>query len=418
MTTEHTDPKDLSWLEQQIDNYKQQLEIGCSWLKFPQWLEGEYIQHRNKEFLATAKITLLIGIVFYMVMGAFDNALGQERGSLLLSIRGGVAFGLTLGLFIILNTEFKQKIVELAGVGIFIVSSSVLLFIYLIDEPYSYIYHFGLIPMQVYVLIVYRNSFRATLYLSLSLLVSFIVFSKSHTFLPSDSVIDDLYQFAWPLFVVFWAIMIGMGLFLTYNLELSSRLDFVKSRLLELDGQRLLELSKKLHILSTTDSLTALANRRHFESCLDAEWRRARRVGNELTVVMIDVDFFKPYNDKYGHVAGDDCLVRVAEVLLHNTQRSGELAGRYGGEEFILLLPGCSEEQAVLVADRVREQIEELHIESANPHNEFVTVSLGLAVVIPNDRISQDQLVKMADSCLYKAKEGGRNKVCHPSDFY
>jgi len=170
--------------------------------------------------------------------------------------------------------------------------------------------------------------------------------------------------------------------------------------------------NKKLIELSTTDEMTSLANRRNFNETMLREWAYASRNNKPLSLIMLDVDSFKKYNDRYGHLAGDECLKRVAEVIKTNARRTGDLAARYGGEEFILLLPEANEEYAKEVAEHIRKSTEELGIEHELSEFKKVTVSIGVATLIPDGNTQNiDNFVHLADSALYEAKAGGKNRI-------
>lgn len=167
--------------------------------------------------------------------------------------------------------------------------------------------------------------------------------------------------------------------------------------------------------LSLLDGLTGIPNRRMFDSYFKQEWRRAMRAKTALSVVLVDVDFFKQFNDLHGHQRGDSCLVDVAAVLQQWIRRPADLAARYGGEEFVLVLPDTEAEGARLLAERVRLAVLELRVEhGASAASSWVTVSLGVATMIP--RLEQgdyglDVLLEQADQALYEAKRQGRNRV-------
>ena len=176
--------------------------------------------------------------------------------------------------------------------------------------------------------------------------------------------------------------------------------------------QRQLEASnRELHRISCQDGLTGIYNRRHFDAYLDQEWARALREGSNISLVLGDVDYFKAYNDHYGHPAGDDCLQRIARMFREVLQRPGDLAARYGGEEFVMVLPKTDLEGAVIIAESMRTRIERLEIphefSKAAPH---VTLSIGVATVRPNPRMRPPELVGLADKALYLAKKNGRNR--------
>ncbi|WP_240776363.1 diguanylate cyclase [Nitrincola alkalilacustris] len=167
-----------------------------------------------------------------------------------------------------------------------------------------------------------------------------------------------------------------------------------------------------LRRIALLDGLTGIANRRHFDDVYEREWRRAQRQGTSLSLVLADIDFFKGYNDHYGHQAGDACLRNVARGVCEQIHRPADLAARFGGEEFICMLPDTPTEGAEEVAERIREAVEALalpHAASAiAPH---VTLSLGVATALEPVTTSAEALLKLADEQLYTAKKAGRNQV-------
>jgi len=175
---------------------------------------------------------------------------------------------------------------------------------------------------------------------------------------------------------------------------------------------RLKRKADMLDNLVSVDGLTEIANRRHFDEALEAEWKRARRAGNPLSLIMIDIDFFKQHNDTYGHAAGDDCLRRVAMMLKKSLKRPADMVARYGGEEFAAILPETGNEQAQVLAESMRTNVEALKIKhSHSTHSGRLTISVGVATLVPTDDSESSDLIKTADSALYKAKEAGRNRV-------
>ncbi|MGI4846461.1 MAG: diguanylate cyclase [Janthinobacterium lividum] len=186
--------------------------------------------------------------------------------------------------------------------------------------------------------------------------------------------------------------------------------DSLEQRVAERTAQ-LEEANRKLATLSITDGLTGLANRRRFDEYLRSESARAARAGQPLAVIMLDVDYFKKFNDRYGHQAGDACLIRVADALAAGTRRSGDLAARYGGEEFSIVLPDTSAGQAHAIGEALRGAIEALDIAHAGAATGRVTISVGVAIRAPQEAGDPDTLMRRADLALYRAKEAGRNRV-------
>jgi diguanylate cyclase (GGDEF)-like protein len=168
--------------------------------------------------------------------------------------------------------------------------------------------------------------------------------------------------------------------------------------------------NQRLEVLSVTDPLTGMANRRRMVDVLESEWRRALRIPCGLALAMIDIDHFKLYNDHYGHPAGDRCLRLVADAIAR-TVRETDLAARYGGEEFVIILPGSDPAGARIVADRVCAAVAELREPNALTECGYVTVSIGFATVTPARHLSTDLLIEAADEQLYRAKHNGRNQV-------
>ena len=170
--------------------------------------------------------------------------------------------------------------------------------------------------------------------------------------------------------------------------------------------------NKKLEKLANLDGLTGIANRRVFDDDLKKEWRRAKRQNSVVSLLMCDVDFFKNYNDSYGHLAGDECLRKIASTMQNLFQRAGDLVTRYGGEEFAIILPGVPYRGVTKVAEQLRQSIAHLGIKHLRPDgSSIVTISIGGVTAHPELELSEQDLVNRADKALYQAKQKGRN-VC------
>ncbi|MGE4526945.1 MAG: diguanylate cyclase [Rhodospirillaceae bacterium] len=171
------------------------------------------------------------------------------------------------------------------------------------------------------------------------------------------------------------------------------------------------ERNEQLRVLSRTDRLTGIFNRLSFDETLDYEWRRCARGGKPLTLIMADIDHFKAYNDRLGHIAGDHCLKQVAWALSAALMRHVDTIARYGGEEFAAILPETDESGAVAVVTRMRNAVKALNIaHPASPTETHVTISLGVASILPDPEISPLRLIEMADEAMYRAKAQGRDR--------
>jgi diguanylate cyclase (GGDEF)-like protein len=203
------------------------------------------------------------------------------------------------------------------------------------------------------------------------------------------------------------------------NLELSARIAAQEASavLLRESEARIRDINARLQHLATTDELTGLPNRRRLGEVAEREWRRCARDGTPLSVLMVDADHFKRFNDLYGHLAGDNCLRAIAAQIAAVGRRPEDLAARYGGEEFVLLLPDTSHAEARLLAERLCELLRDQRIiHQGNVGHGVVTLSVGAATARPGDTTDAfrhfDALLNAADAAVYRAKREGRNRVC------
>ncbi|HJP03983.1 MAG: diguanylate cyclase [Gammaproteobacteria bacterium] len=189
-----------------------------------------------------------------------------------------------------------------------------------------------------------------------------------------------------------------LGGYSCYKIEFAARRTYLESRILNQRAER--------------DGLTGLYKRRTFDEYIERIWRQSRREQSHLIIMLIDIDHFKPYNDLYGHQAGDDALKQVAEVIADSVQRPLDMAARYGGEEFALVLYGAESDYSSDFPERLRQRVLDLGtVHEAATHTKFLSISIGVAVVNPDTRRSLAGAIQMADEALYQAKEEGRNRL-------
>jgi len=190
-------------------------------------------------------------------------------------------------------------------------------------------------------------------------------------------------------------------------------------RFLRESQKQLADANIELRKLAALDGLTGIANRRQFDDTMQLEWQRGQREKQPLTLLLCDVDFFKLYNDSFGHLAGDLCLKKVAAVLTEHLKRPADLAARYGGEEFAIILPDTPLTGALIVAESCRRHLEQLAIANPQADTGFatLTMSVGVASVVPSPASSIEQLIQQADQALYAAKHAGRNRVADAHDL-
>lgn len=198
----------------------------------------------------------------------------------------------------------------------------------------------------------------------------------------------------------------------TLKINEQNRINELLEKKVKQRTKELMSANEELKRLSNIDGLTRIYNRRYLDDYLEKEWNRQLRNRKPISIIMCDIDFFKPYNDYYGHIQGDQCLIKVANALKGSIQRTTDVLARYGGEEFCFILPNTDNKGAVTVAENARVNIEKLKLEHRKSLTyDFVSISLGVATIIPSPDMTIESSIKLADKALYKSKEGGRNRV-------
>jgi diguanylate cyclase (GGDEF)-like protein len=264
----------------------------------------------------------------------------------------------------------------------------------------------GLIVTVIFVTVVMRLQFMYALSASLVLLASDLIFLRQDHFLNASEKL---------LGITLAACSISMTVVANYSIGREERLGFLMRLRSEIQSKELSFLNVELQKISYIDSLTGLANRYSYELQFTKLWREAAESGSCLSAIVIDIDHFKVTNDTRGHLYGDRVLVRVASLLLQSLRCKDDFAARFGGEEFVVLLPGTTREGAMIVAERIRKLVEVAGspaLPEPGSHPRLSTVSCGVATCSPGDSNCQEDLLESADRALYQAKSHGRNQVC------
>ena len=217
---------------------------------------------------------------------------------------------------------------------------------------------------------------------------------------------------AWSMILTFYLGSVIIIFFIGVLMQRQEHVNFLQGLLLEYESAERMRLNVMLERLALEDQLTGLANRRQLNDTLYNEWERCMRSQQPLAVLFMDIDYFKRYNDTYGHAAGDQCLAGIAQAIKGGLLRPADMAARYGGEEFVVLLPETGRDGALDVAQRILMHIDALAIAHASSDvAEHVTASIGIAFQIPDKYSSSHDLLERADQALYQAKESGRHRA-------
>ena len=284
-------------------------------------------------------------------------------------------------------TQSAQKLLPLLSVAI---TGIAIVLLYYLKVPNP-----NLILLTVTVYFTFRGGFFSG-GVSAILVISYSLYFFSNPSQPLTYTSENFQRIG--VIVVFVPIMVWLVGSLKLGLD-------TKTRELELAN-------RTLRVLSTMDGLTQVPNRRYFDEVFSKEWLSAIRTKNRLSLIMIDIDYFKAFNDEYGHLAGDDCLKAVAQVIAKEINRPEDFVARYGGEEFTVVLPNSNAKTAICVGEKIRKAVVDLRINhSKSLAAQFVTVSVGVTTVVVEQDKDYSKMISKADQALYLAKQQGRNQV-------
>jgi len=374
------------------------------YLRFHDELEANFLEDYFQKSILQVRVAILIAVAAYGGLYFLDFRIAPEIVYETFLIRFVFVIPVLVAVLILSYYEhfkkYKQMYLSIgsivAGLGPVIMMSLV--------EPAAGTFYLPpaiIIILAIFCLVKLRFFYATGSALVIFSSYMFMINYTDRALLPST--INDTVMFAAAILV---------GAVANYFIEVRLRHEYLLSRELEYRTVEVEAANKELQKLSTIDSLTGVANRRGYDEFVNREWKRAAREQKELSLVMADLDFFKAYNDNYGHNAGDNCLKRVAECLVEAASRPGDLVARYGGEEFVIVLSDTSPENAGVLATKALKAVEAMKIEHSDSRaSKYVTVSLGVATAIPDQDLPPESLLEAADNALYMAKRDGRNCV-------
>ncbi|MFP5440795.1 MAG: diguanylate cyclase domain-containing protein [Gammaproteobacteria bacterium] len=390
--------------DREIDRLESVAASGYRLLRFPGDLEREFAADFSLRYLDYRRRVALLTLLAIIAAGIFDVLLVHGELDSALLLRYGLVTPLVLAVVAFSRSRWFPGLQQ-ASLSLLTLLIAGLLFglMRLGDQTLVLAYSPGFLLVAVFAGMLLHLRFWLALFLVLAVGVAYVTFLAYWRPQPTEIVV---------VYTIFYATASTMALFAGYGIEHAARRQFLQSRLLALKQNELELANRQLQELVDQDGLTGIANRRHFEAHLAGEWSRALRGGYPLSLLMIDLDYFKKYNDTYGHQAGDDCLIVVGSVLRAHSQRSGDVAARYGGEEFAMILPATGREDAEELGWRIVRDIVAYRIpHKASPVSAVMTASIGVATVVPSPLLTARDLVAAADEALYLAKANGRNRV-------
>lgn len=393
-----------------LDILRRLLEDRGWHLRFNSELEREFqLDYFHRYYLHT-QIAGITGLFIFLASGFLDMIWTPGVANKEWLVRFIVGTPMALPLLLSFRKPLKQKygqrlmqpaiclFASCAVAGLIVISL-------IAPEPYNYYYYNSITVAMVMVFVLSRIQFKWGVVSAIIMLITFNIGLLG--FGPPPGTLATVVINNYVFLGAATAALIG-----NFLIERTLRQNYLQSRLLSVEIRDLEESNLKLQYLSAMDGLTQVANRRSLDHRLALEWQRARRKQNPLGLIMVDIDHFKMFNDKYGHQAGDKCLQVVASLLNSHARRPGDVTARYGGEEFALVLTDATADQARIVAEVLRRKLMEVVISCSDNVQATVTASFGVASMIPsNQQTNPEALILAADNALYQAKKAGRNRV-------
>lgn len=386
--------------------------------RFPKHLEDEYQNYLKRDFLSTERFlsTSLVAIFFGFVL--IDISMYMDVLHPLVISRSvfSVINAVVVYLMFFKRVPWLTRNPMNIAAGLHIMGCAcICLGSFLCEKPLNYIYFTGILPLIFATAINFRNSSRQPLVALPIMLVislsSMFAISKHNPYPEGDLLgflLNDVYL---PLFSIFLVLCAMMAMYIPFMVSKTIRTQWLSNQVIELESESLKRLTAKLSKLSNKDDLTDIANRRRFMEALKKAHTSCASTQKPLSLIMLDVDYFKRYNDSYGHDAGDVALRIISAILKKHAQRNNDLPARYGGEEFMVLLPNANAMHAKKVAEAIRNDIINEQLTHKGSPLGHVTASLGV-ITAHATPTSIEELITKADSALYESKNRGRNRVC------
>jgi len=377
-------------------------------MQFPATLEKQYRQFYIALIISQRNTICLIGLFIFTCFIFLDFFVWPEFANNLMFVRlvGLVPIAL-LCLGVGFLSSFKKNIHIAMATGIILAAMTIAFMSMQLPSPINELYYFGFVPLCVYAVSVARLPFKLSCAVMWGL---FLMYISLDAFYPFEQIEVSNYYYNDTFkvfFVVFWVSVNSVMMFSSYLTEVNFRRNFIQQRILANEKKELSYLSKKLHQLSITDPLTGLYNRRYFNDQLALFWDAGIHARHDVGLLIIDIDEFKKYNDEYGHIKGDQCLVQIANAIAQCQLPAQHVVARFGGEEFVVMFR--AKKNVAGYAEQISQAVLNLSIPHASDaYSEFVTISIGAISFIPTLAMSATDMLEQADKQLYLAKNAGR----------
>lgn len=380
---------------------------GFRWLRFPPSIEAKFeadIGARRSRFLL---VTGAVTLVLFQLFLVRDRLLLPDVFNEAIIFRVAIITPLTLATFVVLWRNPRPWIREsMEAVMTVLIAAGVLYLIHSSNSPLAAHAHYSMLLILVFPNIIQRVRFWYATAASVIVVAMYAVVIPEIRSVPDEVIFGA---------VLTLAMTTMLSLVTNWKLEVEERRAYLMTLREELRSQQLMNVNEELNAISMLDPLTGLANRRRLEQFVEALWAVPRTSPKPAVFMLFDIDHFKNFNDRYGHQAGDACLKMVAETLQDELRGGTDLAVRFGGEEFLVVLPDSDMTDGLQTAERVRAAIERRAIAHiASPTASVVTVSIGVAVAQPNTKVTISEVIATADRALYSAKQHGRNCIWPP----
>lgn len=388
-------------------------------LKFPEPFESEYITSHKKEFVQSNKNLVLVGILIYFMFFVVDLVFYKVN-----FIQTSLTRVLFCGVFLltwfqVYKTNYHKHVISLT------LMCNCLMFVHMVlcgllffSLPYDVFYSMGVLPCMIFGVLVFRTSVRHSIVLVMTAVSAYSVIGvRAYPYAGLSKDLQDMFLLGVPIIAVLMLATGLMGVYMAYEMGKINRQAWLKNKIMLIESVKLQRMSTQFKRFSITDGLTSLYNRRFFDVELMDSWLKCKKRKTPMSLIMLDVDWFKDYNDLYGHQSGDACLQNISQCLKDNCAVSNAVITRYGGEEFVIILPNEGEATALELAEKLCVSIYNLGVTHEGSPVGVCTVSVGVDTLYPvggsevDDKELLRGLLKNTDKAMYKAKSTGKNKV-------